>query len=89
MLVFSSSLSAAVPASVERLLHFATVPSEAPYFEDLDTELQDKRWPQHGAINFNHLSMRYRPGLPLVLKDITFHVKPGEKIGICGRTGLR
>jgi len=31
--------------------------------------------------------MRYREGLPLVLKNISFEVKPQEKIGIVGRTG--
>ena len=31
--------------------------------------------------------MRYRVGLPLVLKGMTMHVKGGERIGIVGRTG--
>ena len=31
--------------------------------------------------------MRYRPELPLVLKNISFTVKEGEKLGIVGRTG--
>lgn len=32
--------------------------------------------------------MRYRPGLPLVLRDVSFEVpKAGEKVAICGRTG--
>jgi ABC-type multidrug transport system fused ATPase/permease subunit len=31
--------------------------------------------------------MRYRPELDTVLKGITFDVKPGEKVGIVGRTG--
>ena len=30
---------------------------------------------------------RYRPGLDLVLKGINLQIKPGEKIGIVGRTG--
>jgi len=44
-------------------------------------------WPEEGAISINNLSMRYRPGLPLVLKDISAVIKPREKIGIVGRTG--
>jgi ABC-type multidrug transport system fused ATPase/permease subunit len=32
-------------------------------------------------------SSRYRPGLDLVLKGLSFSVKSGEKIGIVGRTG--
>eukprot|EP00644_Phytophthora_capsici_P001159 jgi/Phyca11/511477/fgenesh2_kg.PHYCAscaffold_86_\ len=31
--------------------------------------------------------MRYRDDLPLVLKGVSFTVKSGEKVGICGRTG--
>ncbi|CAJ0640524.1 439_t:CDS:2 [Entrophospora sp. SA101] len=31
--------------------------------------------------------MQYSPDSPLVLKGISFHVKPTEKIGIVGRTG--
>ena len=44
-------------------------------------------WPPAGAISFERLEMRYRPGLPLVLKGVSFDVKAGEKVGICGRTG--
>ena len=31
--------------------------------------------------------MRYRPGLPLVLEDVSFRVKSGDKLGVVGRTG--
>jgi ATP-binding cassette subfamily C (CFTR/MRP) protein 1 len=31
--------------------------------------------------------MRYRRGLPRILKGIDFTVKNGEKIGVVGRTG--
>jgi ATP-binding cassette subfamily C (CFTR/MRP) protein 1 len=30
---------------------------------------------------------RYRPELDMVLNDVSFDVKPGEKVGVCGRTG--
>jgi hypothetical protein len=44
-------------------------------------------WPERGAIEFDRFSMRYRPNLDLVLRDVSFRVEPEEKIGICGRTG--
>ena len=31
--------------------------------------------------------MRYRPELEDVLKEVTLKIKPGEKIGVVGRTG--
>ncbi|CAK4085232.1 unnamed protein product [Aphanomyces euteiches] len=44
-------------------------------------------WPSAGAISFQAYSMRYRDGLDLVLHDMSFSVRGGEKVGICGRTG--
>ena len=44
-------------------------------------------WPHRGAVELVHIAMRYRPELPLVLRDFSLSVKAGEKIGIVGRTG--
>lgn len=33
------------------------------------------------------MSLRYRDNLPLVLKDLTLHVRPGDHIAFIGRTG--
>uniref|UniRef100_A0A2C9KB02 ABC-type glutathione-S-conjugate transporter n=1 Tax=Biomphalaria glabrata TaxID=6526 RepID=A0A2C9KB02_BIOGL len=44
-------------------------------------------WPSHGQIVFDNYSTRYRAQLDLVLKNVSFTVKAGEKIGIVGRTG--
>lgn len=38
-------------------------------------------------MEFKNYSTRYRPGLDLVLQDISIQIKPHEKIGIVGRTG--
>jgi ATP-binding cassette subfamily C (CFTR/MRP) protein 1 len=38
-------------------------------------------------LEFDKLTVCYRPGLPSVLKELSFNVKAGEKIGIVGRTG--
>ena len=58
---------------------------QAAWSNDMNEPAQD--WPQEGAVDFQSFSTRYRPGLDLVLKDFTCSVKPGEKIGIVGRTG--
>ncbi|KAF9405220.1 Multidrug resistance-associated protein 5, partial [Podila epigama] len=47
----------------------------------------DKSWPQEGQIDFDHLVLRYRKDSPPVLKDVSFTIKPKEKVGIVGRTG--
>ena len=41
----------------------------------------------HGAVQLKHYSTRYRPGLDLVLHDVSLDISAGEKIGIVGRTG--
>ena len=46
-----------------------------------------KNWPSQGKIEFNKVSIRYRKNLDFVLKNLSFHIKPNEKIGIVGRTG--
>ena len=40
-----------------------------------------------GEIIFKNVSLRYREDIDLSLKNINFHIIPGQKIGIVGRTG--
>lgn len=40
-----------------------------------------------GQISLSSLSMRYREGLPLVLKGVSLDISAGERVGIVGRTG--
>lgn len=71
--------------SVERVVGYAKLPSEAP--EEVEDKKPAKGWPHDGKIEFEHLEMRYRPELPLCLKDVTFTIEGGERVGVCGRTG--
>jgi len=71
--------------SVERVLEYAGLPSEAP--EIISKNRPPISWPSQGAVAFNSYSTRYRPGLDLVLKNINISIKPHEKIGVVGRTG--
>lgn len=45
------------------------------------------QWPGYGEIEFKNFSARYRSELPLVVSDISVKIRPGDKVGICGRTG--
>ncbi|KAG7393123.1 hypothetical protein PHYPSEUDO_012459 [Phytophthora pseudosyringae] len=71
--------------SVERLLHFRTIPQEE---DSVDcTAINSATWPSLGAVKFDKLYLKYRPELPLVLRGVSLDVRGGEKVGICGRTG--
>lgn len=71
--------------SVERL-HDMSIPvkPEASFDEPLPAS---DSWPATGTIEFDHVSARYRDGLPLVLKDVCLTVVSCEKVGVVGRTG--
>ncbi|KAF9975164.1 hypothetical protein BGZ73_001272 [Actinomortierella ambigua] len=70
--------------SVERVLDYSRRPTEAPAVTGV--QLADT-WPRQGRVRFQNYSTRYRQGLDLVLRNVSFEVQPGEKIGIVGRTG--
>ncbi|KAF9933093.1 hypothetical protein FBU30_006594 [Linnemannia zychae] len=72
--------------SVERIVEYVNKNPEAPSTLPGDTLLPEN-WPQNGHIEFRNYSTRYRQGLELVVKDISFEVQPSEKVGIVGRTG--
>jgi ATP-binding cassette subfamily B protein len=40
-----------------------------------------------GSVRFDNVSFRFAPGLPLVLKEVSFQVNSGESLAILGRTG--
>lgn len=87
--------------SAQRILEFEHFQKEnelrTPYdrevglAEEVDAAQRDEDlhhpWPDNPSLEVKNLSARYREGLPLVLKRISFKAGPGEKIGIVGRTG--
>ena len=65
--------------SVERVRQYCKLPTEAPRHMPNDKELGDK-WPYVGVIEFSSVQMRYRPGLPLVLKDLDITIPAMSKV---------
>uniref|UniRef100_A0A7N6AFE3 ATP-binding cassette, sub-family C (CFTR/MRP), member 9 n=1 Tax=Anabas testudineus TaxID=64144 RepID=A0A7N6AFE3_ANATE len=57
------------------------------YEGSMDTSQVPENWPQDGEIKIQDLCVRYDPMLKPVLKHVNAYIKPGQKVGICGRTG--
>lgn len=72
--------------SVERVLEYTNIEKERN-LETPPDKTPPKSWPQHGEIRFKNVYLRYNPADPPVLKNLSFTVKPREKVGIVGRTG--
>uniref|UniRef100_A0A1B6GCW0 ABC-type glutathione-S-conjugate transporter n=2 Tax=Cuerna arida TaxID=1464854 RepID=A0A1B6GCW0_9HEMI len=70
--------------AVERIKEYGETPQEAAWEVSPGPPAS---WPDKGQVDFKDYQVRYREGLELVLKGITFSVKGGEKVGIVGRTG--
>lgn len=70
---FEASLNA-----VERIVEARSFPKEA-LLVNLENPTP-KGWPHSGYIIVQDYSMRYRPGLDLVLKDINIEIQSGEKV---------
>ena len=71
--------------AVERIQEYAELPSEAP--AHIAATAPAETWPAQGDVVIEDLTMRYRPELEPVLKHISLHITPGEKVGVVGRTG--
>jgi len=69
--------------SIKRVLKLLEIPQE-----NLDQPRHpDEQWPRKGAIEMKNFFLRYREDTELVLKDCSFKIEAGQKIGIVGRTG--
>ncbi|KAL9928610.1 multidrug-Resistance like Protein 1 isoform 5-T7 [Glossina fuscipes fuscipes] len=71
--------------AVERIKEYGETKQEAPW--EVETLKLPRNWPNEGRVVFENFKVRYREGLDLVLKGISFTINGGEKVGIVGRTG--
>ncbi|XP_077991202.1 ATP-binding cassette sub-family C member 10-like [Glandiceps talaboti] len=92
-LSITSLLSGVVTMFTETEKEMVSVERTVQYIEDVEPEKNHAiieaplSWPRAGCIIFHDIHMAYRPGLPNALNGVSFTTKPGEKIGIVGRTG--
>ena len=68
--------------AIDRVLELADIPSETEEGEE-----PPDCWPSKGDIEVQDLTVRYSPSLPAVLKAVSFALKPGQRLGVVGRTG--
>ncbi|XP_061084939.1 ATP-binding cassette sub-family C member 9 isoform X4 [Conger conger] len=73
-------------AAVKKVNSFLSTESEN-YEGSMDASQVPEDWPQQGEIKIQDLSVRYDPMLKPVLKHVNAYINPGQKVGICGRTG--
>ncbi len=66
--------------SVERLLQYGELESEAALETLPPQEKPPSNWPADGGILMDNVSFRFADNLPLVLNNLTFVVAPSEKV---------
>ncbi|KAI8342382.1 multi drug resistance-associated protein MRP [Chlamydoabsidia padenii] len=69
--------------SVERVKEYIDLPHEK--YDSIRGV--SPMWPEKGEIEFNDYATRYRAGLDLAIRNVSFKIAPREKVGVCGRTG--
>ncbi|CAG9864186.1 unnamed protein product [Phyllotreta striolata] len=82
--------------SVERVLQYTNIKKETD--DEVEDQIVSKDlvetykpintyWPEHGEIKFKNVYLFYDPTSQPVLKNLNLVIKPGQKVGVVGRTG--
>ncbi|KAJ1532152.1 hypothetical protein ONE63_000776 [Megalurothrips usitatus] len=70
--------------SVERVQQYAELQVEDYNLAGLKVT---PTWPDYGEITFENVSLRYDENRDPVIRNLNLHIPPGQKVGLCGRTG--
>jgi ABC-type multidrug transport system fused ATPase/permease subunit len=74
--------------SFQRVLEFTQLPSEEDNIKrSTPPTSPPASWPSRGEIEFSNFSASYGESGPNVIKDLSLRIRPGERIGVVGRTG--
>ncbi|KAG0054378.1 hypothetical protein BGZ83_011387 [Gryganskiella cystojenkinii] len=71
--------------SVERVAEYMDLEEEPAAI--IEGSRPHASWPDRGEVIIENLTMKYAADTPEVIKDISFQIKAGEKVGVVGRTG--
>lgn len=69
--------------SVQRFINLQDVVQEVREAPETVT----KDWPSKGVVEFKNVTLKYRPTTDPVLRNLSFTVPAGMKVGVVGRTG--
>ncbi|GAQ86722.1 ABC transporter C family [Klebsormidium nitens] len=69
--------------AVERVQQYLDLEPESK----IPTAPPPPKWPNSGHVDFDDVTLVYRKGLPPALRNLSFSIRGGEKVGIAGRTG--
>nr|XP_015218554.1 PREDICTED: multidrug resistance-associated protein 7 [Lepisosteus oculatus]XP_015218555.1 PREDICTED: multidrug resistance-associated protein 7 [Lepisosteus oculatus]XP_015218556.1 PREDICTED: multidrug resistance-associated protein 7 [Lepisosteus oculatus]XP_015218557.1 PREDICTED: multidrug resistance-associated protein 7 [Lepisosteus oculatus]XP_015218558.1 PREDICTED: multidrug resistance-associated protein 7 [Lepisosteus oculatus]XP_015218559.1 PREDICTED: multidrug resistance-associated pr len=83
-LIFSFTQTETQMVSVERTEEYSTDTPIEPQGGCVEVP---PSWPHRGQIEFQEAVLAYRAGLPNALDGVSVVIRPGEKVGIVGRTG--
>jgi len=77
--------------SAQRVMEYCNIPQEpSAHKEPKDTQVRIKcrgKWPDKGEIEFKKVTLRYNMTDNPALRNVSFHIPAGTKVGIVGRTG--
>ena len=65
--------------SVERVLEYSQLPSEAQLESD-EEQKPPCDWPQQGEIICRNVCLKYSEESPFTLRDLSFTIRPREKV---------
>ncbi|KAM5445249.1 hypothetical protein MaudCBS49596_007731 [Microsporum audouinii] len=74
-------------SSLERVLEYTETEQEPTRPLKAAIEPIPPAWPSKGGITFHNYTARYAPELEPALRNISFAIQPGQRVGIVGRTG--
>uniref|UniRef100_A0A8C7VMI3 ATP-binding cassette sub-family B member 6 n=1 Tax=Oncorhynchus mykiss TaxID=8022 RepID=A0A8C7VMI3_ONCMY len=83
-LIFSFTQTELQLVSVERTEEYSTTLPTEPQHSNPQVPTS---WPEQGWVEFRGAVLCYREGLPNALDGVSLVVRPGEKVGVVGRTG--
>ncbi len=70
--------------AMERLIEYTRLPQEPKDVAE-GAAAPPPGWPRSGALRYDRVTASYRPGLPPVLRDLSFSLEGGQSCGLVGR----